>query len=67
MNYNYNDDTRPPNYCGVDFGVDCCPKCGGEVYVYEEGWDEESSEPVWYYDYDVPHCKNRKPKNRWEL
>ena len=62
MNYNYNDDTRPPNYCGVDFGVDCCPKCGGEVYVETEG--DHSN---WNYDYDVPHCKNRKPKHRWEL
>ena len=32
MTYNRNDESRPPNYCGVDFGRDCCPECGGEVY-----------------------------------
>ena len=28
MTYNRNDESRPPNYCGVDFGPDCCPECG---------------------------------------
>ena len=58
--YNDRDPNRPPNYCGVDFGRDCCPECGGEVYQENEGWGED-----WYYEYDVPNCKNSKPKNRF--
>jgi len=61
MTYNDRDESRPPNYCGVDFGPDCCPECGGEVYMETEGWG-----PDFYYDYDVPNCKYRKPKNRFE-